>query len=372
MVEKPGESIHSKKWDDCVEHVKANNSGANAYAVCTAMLGEDAFKSMEGPEFLAKVDEFIHRLNITDGIKEKAVTTGDAGPIPNSLLARQDLEGKKRKSTVPPESDYQLETNEQRREGQFDGAKYKGMSEDITEERTGEEHYRDLSDTYSDMADDEARHRANLESMKARLKKTGSDHEMTIEIHNGSEFESSSDMSKAQEVLKDALANPAAYEFVALGEPVVAGDGFSYTDLALRSLGPDSLVRIYGVPLASAKAIQNVVKAADSTVYVAFTDEEGNEQERAFMTQADAEAFMVNLEALDCYTSISMQFGKGAVDTARKELIDAAMEDTDASKKTIAARIKAAQQKIQRSTIVARERAGDAVGKSFKDVWTKR
>jgi hypothetical protein len=46
-IQKPGASaIHSKKWDKCVEHVKASGSGKNAYAICTAALGDDSFKSM--------------------------------------------------------------------------------------------------------------------------------------------------------------------------------------------------------------------------------------------------------------------------------------------------------------------------------------
>lgn len=82
-VEKPGASTHTEKWDRCVEHVKANGNGANAYAVCTSMLGEESFKSIETPEeFMASMDEYMRKLGISG-----------AGPIPNSLMARQDLEG---------------------------------------------------------------------------------------------------------------------------------------------------------------------------------------------------------------------------------------------------------------------------------------
>lgn len=81
-VEKPGASIHSEKWDRCVEHVKANGNGANAYAVCTSMLGEESFKSiMTKEEYNSKMDEYMHKLGISG-----------AGPVPESLLARQDLE----------------------------------------------------------------------------------------------------------------------------------------------------------------------------------------------------------------------------------------------------------------------------------------
>ena len=59
---------------------------------------------------------------------------------------------------------------------------------------------------------------------------------------------------------------------------------------------------------------------------------------------------------------------KDQVDEAKKDLIEAA-EDTDASKKTIAERIIEAQKKTMGATISARQRAGDAVGKSFSEVW---
>lgn len=83
LVEKPGESPHAAKWDRCVEHV-SQQGGANAYAVCTAALGQSAFKSMDAgdPNFLKEVDMFLGKLGISG-----------AGPVPNSLLARQDLDG---------------------------------------------------------------------------------------------------------------------------------------------------------------------------------------------------------------------------------------------------------------------------------------
>lgn len=89
LVEKSGESTHTSKWDRCVEHV-GQQGGANAYAVCTAALGEAAFKSMEAgdPNFLKEVDIFLGKLGISG-----------AGPVPSSLLAGQDLEGSTRKST---------------------------------------------------------------------------------------------------------------------------------------------------------------------------------------------------------------------------------------------------------------------------------
>jgi hypothetical protein len=47
VVNKPGEGTHSEKFDRCVEHVKESNPTANAFAVCTAQLGEDAFNKVE-------------------------------------------------------------------------------------------------------------------------------------------------------------------------------------------------------------------------------------------------------------------------------------------------------------------------------------
>jgi len=81
IVEKPGSSIHTPKWDRCVEQVEASESGANAYAVCTAMLGSDAFKAMDDDSFEEKIKYYMQKLGIAG-----------AGAVPNSLLAAQDLE----------------------------------------------------------------------------------------------------------------------------------------------------------------------------------------------------------------------------------------------------------------------------------------
>ena len=90
-VEKPGDSIHSKEWDDCVREVQAGQEKTggkvNAFAVCTAKLSDKAYKS-----------EVRHLSYIKSEIKkaqkevEKMGIEG-AGSVPNSLLARQDLEG---------------------------------------------------------------------------------------------------------------------------------------------------------------------------------------------------------------------------------------------------------------------------------------
>lgn len=89
LVEKPGaSSIHTPKWDRCVKEVEANGSG-NAYAICTSMMGESSFKSMNEDDFAEKVRTYLHKLGIAD-----------AGPVPNSLLSRQDLEPETRKGMV--------------------------------------------------------------------------------------------------------------------------------------------------------------------------------------------------------------------------------------------------------------------------------
>ena len=89
-LHKPGPAIHSEKWDQCVKDVKSKNSGANAFAVCTAQLGEESFKS-----------EYRH-LSYTKSLINKArkgMGIGFAGPIPSSLLARQDLEGEEKEKS---------------------------------------------------------------------------------------------------------------------------------------------------------------------------------------------------------------------------------------------------------------------------------
>lgn len=88
-VEKPGNAIHSAKFDRCIAEVKSKGGADNAYAVCTAAMGNDAFKSMEhdDPNFGKEVETFMRTLGI-----------GEAGPVPSSLMARQDLEGPSRAS----------------------------------------------------------------------------------------------------------------------------------------------------------------------------------------------------------------------------------------------------------------------------------
>lgn len=104
LVEKPGNTEHSAKFDRCVAHVKSKGDTKNAYAVCTEALGGEAFKSMnsQDPNFIKEVDVFLHKLGI-----------GGAGPVPNSLLAEQDLDGHTEKSfskSAPKKEDVEKAT----------------------------------------------------------------------------------------------------------------------------------------------------------------------------------------------------------------------------------------------------------------------
>lgn len=90
---KPGESIHSAKWDSCVQQVADNNPKANAYAVCTAQLGEESFKS----QFK---DLAYTKSEINKARKIIKMDIDSAGPVPNSLLAEQDLEDETKKSVT--------------------------------------------------------------------------------------------------------------------------------------------------------------------------------------------------------------------------------------------------------------------------------
>lgn len=292
---KPGASIHTKKWDDCVEHVKANSSGANAYAVCTAMFGDDSFKAMDDAGFLAKVDEYIDRLGITAGIKAKSVGIGFAGPVPGSLLARQDLEGRKASS-----SEYDLEMSNERRQGQNDGAKYASV-------RKSEDSASTVNETATKYADAAVAGFIPHEDIISEM----------MSLHG-------LDYMMASDILASVLAR----------------------------VGKSSTEKL----------------AKDSTVYVCFTDSEGMEQERAFPVKGDADAFCEVIKPLG-YTNVRVEFGKGAVEEAKKDLIEMAESDKDTNKTDLAANIKAVQLKGQKATIAAREAAGEAKGKSFKDAW---
>lgn len=91
-ITKPGESTHTAKWDSCVKHVRDTNPGADPYAVCTAMLGDESFKAMDESKFNALIDKALEGME-KDNFGVGGFGIAGAGPIPESLLARQDLEG---------------------------------------------------------------------------------------------------------------------------------------------------------------------------------------------------------------------------------------------------------------------------------------
>lgn len=99
LLQKPGGSTHTAKWDRCVSHVKSNNPDADPFAVCTAMLGDESFKAMDEAKFNAVIDKALEGLQ-KDNFGIGGVGIAAAGPIPRSLLARQDLEGSTSKKSM--------------------------------------------------------------------------------------------------------------------------------------------------------------------------------------------------------------------------------------------------------------------------------
>lgn len=284
LVEKPGASTHTSKWDRCVEEVKAKGSGANAYAVCTAMLGDESFKSMEAddPRFGKELDEFIRTLGIAG-----------AGPVPGSLLARQDLEGSTRKSA-------------------------------------------------------------------AVLRKSESEHELTVEIINGSEGPSSSATAK---------------------------DGSSSFSVWYSDASGNRKCEVYQNIVDAEAAEHRLSEAGFKNVYIRSSQEEvgtqkaqkcyviranGGEYMR-LQDKADAEAVMEGLKHDGVYAvlleeSIVGETEKGAVEQTGKQLdrtvrLARKAEDTE-DVETLTDRIKNIQVKRQKATIVARQPKG-----TFKSVW---
>lgn len=88
------QAIHSEKWDKCVMEVKESGTDADPYAVCTAMLGTEAYKSMDEKSFGEKIKLYMEKLGISA-----------AGPVPNSLLAAQDLEGDTTEKSIKKSTD---------------------------------------------------------------------------------------------------------------------------------------------------------------------------------------------------------------------------------------------------------------------------
>ncbi len=161
IIQKPGPSVHSEKWDRCVADVKAKNPNANAYAVCTAQLGEESFKSQE------EIDKM--------GLE-------GAGSIPKSLLARQDLKGSTEKAEDAEYSDstkakeeiaakiVQAQKKAQKAEinarKSFKQVWKDSMSDMIEEEEAGAENYEEIAETFESMAEDEKRHAMNIRRLR--------------------------------------------------------------------------------------------------------------------------------------------------------------------------------------------------------------
>lgn len=59
LVEKPGDATHTAKWDRCVRNVEAKGTG-NAYAICTAAMGADSFKTMTDNDFDKAIDFILN------------------------------------------------------------------------------------------------------------------------------------------------------------------------------------------------------------------------------------------------------------------------------------------------------------------------
>lgn len=79
-------------FDRCVLEVQGKGGVEDAYAVCTAAMKSESLKSMshDDPRFSKEVEQFMRTLGISG-----------AGPLPQSLMARQDLErGRTTKKTM--------------------------------------------------------------------------------------------------------------------------------------------------------------------------------------------------------------------------------------------------------------------------------
>jgi len=90
---------HTAKWDRCVEHVKSSSPGADPFAVCTAMLGDESLKAMDEARFNGLIDKALEEM-AKDNFGVGSFGISGAGPIPRSLLAGQDLESSSTKKSA--------------------------------------------------------------------------------------------------------------------------------------------------------------------------------------------------------------------------------------------------------------------------------
>lgn len=297
LVEKPGASSHSAKWDRCIQHVKENGKGANAYAVCTDMLGEESFKFVKSEkDFTEKMDEYMRKLGISG-----------AGPVPNSLLARQNLEGR--------------------------------VEDVVTEERMNED-------------------------------------DRVLAGHSILEFLETTKSMTAKYWYK-------AYEFD--GSLCQKGDNLDQMafDQAMGKL--DMNMRVARIECGNNEGMkQTVTKSGDTekksmkkstdaqNFAVWYYDRNGAQKCAVFQTEIDAQAYMKLVTSL-FGGGKDAKIVKSEVEETKKDLIDASMDATEADgkkeKTELVDRIKAIQIERQKATIRARERAGEATGKSFKQGW---
>lgn len=84
MVQKPA------KLEACVADVTRSNPTANAYAVCNAAMSDKSIASLPAGQIGKVVSKALNQIGISAG-----------GPIPNSLLARQDLEPTSSSKSMP-------------------------------------------------------------------------------------------------------------------------------------------------------------------------------------------------------------------------------------------------------------------------------
>lgn len=74
-------STAGTRYERLMSYIGKIGGDVNAYAVCTAMLGDNTFKSMNDDDFMKEVEVMLRKLGISG-----------AGAVPNSLLSMQDLE----------------------------------------------------------------------------------------------------------------------------------------------------------------------------------------------------------------------------------------------------------------------------------------
>ncbi len=322
LVEKPGEATHSAKFDRCVADVKAKGSGANAYAVCTAQLGGEAFKSwMQGlnkdAKFDKELDEFMRTLGIS-----KSDRDWDAAAMNLRMLAAK---GVSKKDTIDfVASRYGLPKNELL---QMCGEMGLDFSKTVDTTFAGKEPKSLLA-------------RQDLEGTQKFQKRTSS-----------RDYEEAVDAARRQ------------YRPNSM-------DGFRLVMWLFHNFNVDNQ---------EAEEIANRIEEEMEEKSTNQTKKAVNVIERVRQLKAEGSLRMNTLQTLinegyaklDILAAIDEVFGKGAVEQTGKvldeALKDAPNADTRAERKSLVETIKDAQLKRQKATIQARTK--EAGGKSFKETW---